>query len=336
MLRKILGAFKTSPIAAMEIEASILPVEIRFEKICQNYAYRALLLGQNHPIRNRVPESFPFSNNEEIEINWDRYLDWNQEDQRNIKRYSIQLYRVLNSIANAIPSLNIKNKGFKKWAPWKENPIKFEASKIDSTEQQHNQEIKEILLNKGIIGYPAGSKLGNQKTGVGLYLVNGLKGNTETKAMKHSWYLGLNQEIIDAELLAIFKALSEALKIINRTPNNPGKDTKIYIYTESYTAIQRLQKIQDLGPGRDIVQKCTIVAQSLQNKGIKTILRRIPKSSKIQGNIIADDLAKKGAKSISNSENPISLYYIRRRLNQSIKEKWICDWDKNKKDRHYL
>jgi hypothetical protein len=55
--------------------------------------------------------------------------------------------------------------------------------------------------------------------------------------MKHSWYLGLNQEIIDAELLAIFKALSEALKIINQTPNNPGKDTKIYIYTESYTAI---------------------------------------------------------------------------------------------------
>jgi hypothetical protein len=61
--------------------------------------------------------------------------------------------------------------------------------------------------------------------------------------MKYSWYLDLNQEIIDAELLAIFKALSKALKIINRTLNNSGKDTKIYIYTESYTAIQRLQKI---------------------------------------------------------------------------------------------
>jgi hypothetical protein len=33
MLRKILGAFKTSSIAAMEVEASILSVEIRFEKI---------------------------------------------------------------------------------------------------------------------------------------------------------------------------------------------------------------------------------------------------------------------------------------------------------------
>jgi hypothetical protein len=81
MLRKALGAIKTSPIAAMEIEASILPVRIRFEKICQNYAYRTLLLNQDHPIRKRAPESFPFSVNEEIEINWDRYLDWNQKDQ---------------------------------------------------------------------------------------------------------------------------------------------------------------------------------------------------------------------------------------------------------------
>jgi hypothetical protein len=69
MLRKVLGAFKISPIAAIEVETSILPVEIRFEKICQNYAYRALLLGQNHPIRKRISESFPSSINEEIEIN---------------------------------------------------------------------------------------------------------------------------------------------------------------------------------------------------------------------------------------------------------------------------
>jgi hypothetical protein len=69
MLSKVLGVFKISPAAAMEIEASILPVKIRFEKICQNYAYRILLLGQNHPIRKRVLESFPSNRNEEIEIN---------------------------------------------------------------------------------------------------------------------------------------------------------------------------------------------------------------------------------------------------------------------------
>jgi len=42
MLRKALGAFKTSLIAAIEIEAAILPVKIRFDKIYKNYAFRAI------------------------------------------------------------------------------------------------------------------------------------------------------------------------------------------------------------------------------------------------------------------------------------------------------
>ena len=117
MLRKILGAFKTSLIAVIEVEASILPVKIRFEKICQNYAYRALLAGQNHPIQKRVPESFLSSINEEREINWKKYLDWNQIDQLNIKKYPTQLYRILNSIVNTIPLLKVENMGPKKWAP---------------------------------------------------------------------------------------------------------------------------------------------------------------------------------------------------------------------------
>jgi hypothetical protein len=36
---------------------------------------------------------------------------------------------------------------------------------------------------------------------------------------------------------------------------------------------------------------------------------------------MVDNLAKKEVKSIPNSENLISLYYIRRRLNKFIKEK---------------
>jgi hypothetical protein len=69
MLRKALEAFKPFFITVIEIEAFILSVKIRFEKICQNYAYRTLLLNQDHFIRKRAPESFSFSVNEEIKIN---------------------------------------------------------------------------------------------------------------------------------------------------------------------------------------------------------------------------------------------------------------------------
>ena len=37
-LRKMLDAFKTSPINAMKLEASIPPFKIKFERICKNYA----------------------------------------------------------------------------------------------------------------------------------------------------------------------------------------------------------------------------------------------------------------------------------------------------------
>src|SRR5436853_7546526 len=62
-LRKILGAFKTSPIMAMELEAAIPPLKIRFNKIYMNYSLRIMQLFKNHPIRTRVSTSFPPYNN---------------------------------------------------------------------------------------------------------------------------------------------------------------------------------------------------------------------------------------------------------------------------------
>ena len=50
-LRKILGAFKSSPASAMEIEASLSSPKVRFNKICKNYALRILQMHENHPIR---------------------------------------------------------------------------------------------------------------------------------------------------------------------------------------------------------------------------------------------------------------------------------------------
>jgi len=61
-LRRMLGAFKDSPITAMEIEAGILPVSIRFEKICKNYALRILKMQENHPVKLRISANSPFSN----------------------------------------------------------------------------------------------------------------------------------------------------------------------------------------------------------------------------------------------------------------------------------
>ena len=41
-LRKMLGAFKTSSINIMELEASIPSLKVKFKRICKNYAWRIL------------------------------------------------------------------------------------------------------------------------------------------------------------------------------------------------------------------------------------------------------------------------------------------------------
>jgi len=142
-LRKVLGVFKTSPISAMEIEASLPPPKVRFNKICKNYALRILKMHENHPIRLRVSSSFPpFSNG--IELDWTQFLDWNEteddsnhilvnsdselpsESIRRRKRRKIskkkqvsQLFKITTSIAELLPSLKIEEISHKSETPWK-------------------------------------------------------------------------------------------------------------------------------------------------------------------------------------------------------------------------
>ena len=58
-MRKILGCFKTSPVAAMKIEANILSSEIRIRHKIRGYALRIATLSEDHSLRNRTPITYP-------------------------------------------------------------------------------------------------------------------------------------------------------------------------------------------------------------------------------------------------------------------------------------
>jgi hypothetical protein len=64
--RRILGAFRTSPTASLEIEAATLPAPIRLDRQCKRYAYRVLQMLPDHPVRQRTPASFPSTLQREI------------------------------------------------------------------------------------------------------------------------------------------------------------------------------------------------------------------------------------------------------------------------------
>src|SRR5437773_3143026 len=79
-LRKILEAFKISSYMAMKLEAAIISLKARFDRICRNYALRIMQIPKNHSIRLRVSASYSSYNNE-AELNWEKYLDWNEKNQ---------------------------------------------------------------------------------------------------------------------------------------------------------------------------------------------------------------------------------------------------------------
>jgi len=62
----MLGAFKGSPYKALEVEAAILPPEVRFEKAYNSYSFRILLFYKNHPIRQVLYEEIKEEEEEEI------------------------------------------------------------------------------------------------------------------------------------------------------------------------------------------------------------------------------------------------------------------------------
>lgn len=53
-LRKILGTFCSSPIIPSEVEAALLPPEIRLNTSIRQYAFRARKLPANHPVKEAI------------------------------------------------------------------------------------------------------------------------------------------------------------------------------------------------------------------------------------------------------------------------------------------
>jgi hypothetical protein len=147
----------------------------------------------------------------------------------------------------------------------------------------------------------------------------------------------VNAEVYDTELFAVLKAIHCSYDIVKRSTIDIAKSTHIYIYTDSKAAIDRLRKLQDIGPGFNIVRKCIQIANHITSYGARIAIRWIPGHANIPGNEKADYLAKKGAKIPQlNPHIKVSLTNIGRKLNKSIMDNWHNEWNRNTaKGRHY-
>src|SRR5947207_1678694 len=250
----------------MKLEAAIIFLKARFDRICRNYALRIMQIPKNHPIRLRVSASYsPYDN--EAELNWEKYLDWNEKNQaieteiaeissnseseqkhrkkrRKIKRKTkkevSQLFKITSKIAELLSSLKterIKQKWNASWAQNLTSLIDIQISELDKekTATLHHNKIQKILKNNennsNIILYSDGSKNEQlNKLWAGVIYTTNLAIN-----QSFTWNLGSGWELFDAELFAIEKAFDIAFN--NRQLNTE----KIWIFSDSQVDIKRLK-----------------------------------------------------------------------------------------------
>ncbi len=79
-LRKILNAFRTSSINAMQIEVEISSMKIWLDQKCKNYAIWIVELLKKHSIRKRtfITYSSQYSIELNLDLNASKYLNWNE------------------------------------------------------------------------------------------------------------------------------------------------------------------------------------------------------------------------------------------------------------------
>ena len=209
--RRILGAFRTSPTASLEIEASTHPVPIRLDRQCKRYAYRVLQMLPDHPVRQRTPVSFPSTLQTEItpspstsssesessstsrprpaRINYafhpqhEPYGNVNPEwriSHSQQAKFPTQLIRVLNTLSNYLPDgQQLEQCHPLIQPPWQNNlsqqnnrlHISISSEDKDTTARQHKVLFNTINNRDNLILYTDGSELQSGGVGAGVVMM---------------------------------------------------------------------------------------------------------------------------------------------------------------------
>ncbi len=334
--KKILGAFRSSPSAALELESAILPPKLRLDKTSELYALRIATLSENHPIRQRTPYTYPPELETGFDIDENHYLDWNQHPNSLIKKkHPTQLIKVLYSLCKYLPDrLNLEVSTLKELnnAPWHVfSDIDIQISKADKklATVEHLNRLENLLStqtkSRNAILYTDGSKL-EENLGAGLcYMYKDI-------THQQSWNLGTTMEVYDAELFGIAQSLKFGLKEVLKHQ----RISDIWIFSDNQAAIQRIQTTNQ-GSGQHLAIKCQESLQKLIEKKVTPHIHWVPGHEDIKGNELADEAAKSGARQSNSpdSERFTSISYIRRKIKAKSLENWTTHWKKATQGRYY-
>jgi ribonuclease HI len=345
-LRLITGAFKTTPTRAMEIEASIPPIGLHLDYLNSNFATRLRKLPPNHPIVLRLPIGirppeeadphlpFPLPHKPARHFRnaarRDLAIAANAERNRNCTRlWSIAKSVNLNS--EAIDILANPPWHRTEWDADLANRIHFrlppntpEESFKETWAADHTDKVLDLKrTDTNLLVYTDGSlsfDRGNRKTGWGFAFY---QGGELVRSKKGA--LGAHVEVYDAEMEGLASAAEAVADWIARSL--PHKFNHVYFFTDNTGAIQRIFRGT---PGK--AQACSnrfreIILRILDSDvNLQVSVEWTPGHFDIEGNDMADSLAKEGSADPCPNPGWHSLSFIGSSKRHTLRDTWINLW----------
>ncbi len=247
-LRKILNAFQTSLIDAMQIEVEISSVKMQLDQKCKNYAIWIVKLLKKHSIRKRtfISYSSQYSIELNLDLNASKYLNWNKMKKnlswkvKKCKDRLTQIYWILNKVQKTLNSIKeIEISHFKKsWGQEIEHlaRIQTEFAKSETREMinLHYRKLERIIKKaKNIVMYIDASQI--WKKIAEIETKNATTVIFTHEFIRYSKATSVYDKIITTK--AKLQAISDAIAICSE---KALKNSEIWMYINSQMTLQRL------------------------------------------------------------------------------------------------
>jgi ribonuclease HI len=327
-LRKIAGAFRTTPIAALEAEIGLLPVDIRLDLRHKNYTTRLLTLPDTHPLLPLCPNTFPKTpdNEREDPSRNSKFTPWHNTT--NTKRqYVTRLDKALATTSQHLqPQSIVETIQTTTHNPWETTIIDIlipHGTKEEVANQHTQRHFFTHADSQQLCFYTDGSQL-NNKCGAGIYA-----SRAGTTVHESSYYLGEECEVFDAELYGIAKATHLATKLLDQPT------TDVWIFCDNQSAVLRMANSLPM-PGQEYILNGLNNIKKLNNANIKTHIHWVPGHVNVKGNERADHLAKEGTtKKRQERDSRVSITYLKRKMREDALKDWKQRWTKVRTGRSY-
>lgn len=290
-LRKILGVFKTSPIQPMQIEAALMPPQIRLDTLTRKFALRLAKLSVQHPINQLMIQRTDLELPKPTQLNRIRKASCNM-----INRHTIE---------------KIEHFHFPPWEAKVPYKVEINTAPKEKAAEIHKDRLSttDWLTTTHIY---TDASISDSSTGVGIAVV-ATNENGKIKSSKSS-NIGITKHIFDGEIEAITQGMEYA-------SNLAESGRSFVIFSDSQSALHRLAKATD-NPGQSCLIRSIAAYHKLKEKQSDIILSWIPGHSNIAGNNIADQISRDASKKSANHEQS-SYGWIRMQIIKKWRENWL-------------